>query len=430
MNISYLQKIKSTLYCMKYLDTFIKSAGSWMIAGGLFQAISGFGANVVLARNLEVQDFGFFAVVSSMIGLVALLVNSCAGTVAISSNEADFQGEYKSKLYSILLVELLLIVIISSALLLILNQMNFGVMLYILGTIIVSWSDFQMKFIERHNRFREVSIVETSSELLSHILAVIVLLLGFGVLALYIRLFFKGAIKVGFQVFYCKMPRIYIAKFDRLWLKTYFHNAKHFYTSGMLESGLERIIVLFLGAFSGVKETGFFFQARRLAIVPHQILQPYFFRILFNTFSRDDSYKSAFRELNKNMVFLLILLFLALVLTFTIGHDVIVFTFGLKWAPVTEIIYCLSGIIAASVPFELLKAFYQAKSVNMAKFLYFGRGAQYFCLTLSIIVSLIIGSHYVLILSVGISAGYIIGSMLLYYVLHGLVNNTPDSRIA
>ena len=42
---------------MKYLDTFIKSAGSWMIAGGLFQAISGFGANVVLARNLEVQDF-------------------------------------------------------------------------------------------------------------------------------------------------------------------------------------------------------------------------------------------------------------------------------------------------------------------------------------------------------------------------------------
>ena len=155
---------------MKYLDTFIKSAGSWMIAGGLFQAISGFGANVVLARNLEVQDFGFFAVVSSMIGLVALLVNSCAGTVAISSNEADFQGEYKSKLYSILLVELLLIVIISSALLLILNQMNFGVMLYILGTIIVSWSDFQMKFIERHNRFREVSIVETSSELLSLII--------------------------------------------------------------------------------------------------------------------------------------------------------------------------------------------------------------------------------------------------------------------
>ena len=430
MNISYLKKIKSTKYYMKYLDTFIKSAGSWMIAGGLFQAISGFGANVVLARNLEVQDFGFYAVVVSIIGLVTLLVNSCAGIMAISSNEADFQGEYKSKLYSILLVELLLIVCISSALFLILNQMNFAIMLYILGTIIVSWSDFQMKFIERQNRFREVSIVETSSELLSHFLALIVLLLGFGALALFIRLFFKGTIKVGFQFFYIKMPLIRIVKFDRLWLKTYFHNVKHFYSSGMLESGIDRIIILFLGAFSGVKETGFFFQARRLAIVPHQILQPYFYRILFNTFSRDVSYKSAFRELNRNMVVLLILLSLALVLTFTIGHDVIVFTFGSKWAPVTEIIYCLSGIIAASVPFELLKAFYQAKTVNMVKFLYFGRGAQYFCLILSIIVSLIIGSHYVLILSVGISSGYAVGSMLLYYILYRLFKDTPDSRIA
>lgn len=400
-----------------------------MIAGGLFQAISGFGANVVLARNLEVQDFGLFAVVSSTIALVALCINSCAGTLAISSNDADFQGEYKSKLYSILLVELLLIAIVSSVLLLFLNQMNYGVMLYIFGTIIGNWSDFQMKFIERNNRFREVSIVETSSELLSHILAVIFLLLGFGILALYIRLFFKGIIKVGFQVFYCKIPRIPFVKLDKFWLKTHFHNARHLYTSGMLESGLERIIVLFLGAFSGVKETGFFFQARRLAIVPHQILQPYSFRTLFNTFSRDDSYKSAFKELNKNMVLLMILLFLALVLTYTIGHDVIVFTFGEKWAPVTEIIYCLSGIIAAASPFELLKAFYQAKSINMVKFLYFGRGAQYFCLALSIIVSLIIGSHYVLILSIGISAGYIVGSMLLYYIIYGLVNNTPVSRI-
>lgn len=401
-----------------------------MIAGGLFQAISGFGANVVLARNLEVQDFGFFAVVSSMIALVALFVNSCAGIVAISSNEDDFQGEYKSKLHSILLVELLLIFIISTFILLIFNQMNFGIMFYILGTIIVSWSDFQMKFIERQNGFREVSIVETSSELLSHILAIIVLLLGFGVLALFIRLFFKGIIKVGFQFFYIKMPVIRIVQFDRLWLKIYFHNAKHFYSSGLLESGLDRIIILFLGAFSGVKETGFFFQARRLAIVPHQILQPYFYRILFNTFSRDVSYKSAFRELNKNMAFLLILLSLALVLTFTIGHEIIVFTFGSKWAPVTEIIYFLSGIIAASVPFELLKAFYQAKTVNMVKFLYFGRGAQYFCLTLSIIVSLIIGSHYVLILSVGISSGYAVGSMLLYYILYRQINKNPEARIA
>lgn len=414
---------------MKYLDTFIKSAGTWMIAGGLFQAISGFGANVVLARNLEVQDFGFFAVVSSMIALVGLFVNSCAGTVAISSNEDDFQGEYKSKLHSILLVELLLMFIISTFMLLIFNQMNFGIMFYILGTIIISWSDFQMKFIERQNGFREVSIVETGSELLSHILAIIVLFLGFGALALFIRLFFKGIIKVGFQFFYIKMPVIRIVQFDRLWLKTYFHNAKHFYSSGLLESGLDRIIILFLGAFSGVKETGFFFQAWRLAMVPHQILQPYFYRILFNTFSRDVSYKSAFRELNRNMAFLLILLSIALVLTFTIGHDVIVFTFGSKWAPVTEIIYCLSGIIAAATPFTLLKAFYQAKTVNMVKFLYFGRGAQYFCLTLSIIVSLIIGSHYVLILSVGISSGYVVGSMLLYYILHRQVNNTPDSKI-
>ena len=109
---------------MKYLDTFIKTAGSWMIAGGLFQAISGFGSNVVLARNLEVEDFGFFAVVSSMIGLVTLLVNSCAGTVAISSNEVDFQEEYKSKLHSIILVELFFIGIVSSALLLVLNIMT------------------------------------------------------------------------------------------------------------------------------------------------------------------------------------------------------------------------------------------------------------------------------------------------------------------
>lgn len=400
-----------------------------MIAGGLFQAISGFGSNVVLARNLEVEDFGFFAVVSSMIGLVTLLVNSCAGTVAISSNEVDFQEEYKSKLHSIILVELFFIGIVSSALLLVLNQMDLEIIFFLLGTIIVIWSDFQMKFIERNNKFKEVSIVETSSELLSHILAVIVLLFGFGALALYIRIFFKGIIKVALQIFYFRMPYIQVVSLDRIWLKTYFHNAKHFYTSGILESGIERIIILFLGAFSGVKDTGLFFQARRLAVVPHQILQPYFFRILFNNFSRNDSYKSTFRELNKNMVLLLILLSIAMVLTFTIGHDVIVFIFGPKWAPVTEIIYCLSGIIVASVPFELLKAFYQAKSVNMDKFLYFGRGAQYFCLSLSIIISVIIGGHYVLILSVGISAGYILGSILLYYSVFGIVKKALDSKL-
>jgi hypothetical protein len=119
-----------------------------------------------------------------------------------------------------------------------------------------------------------------------------------------------------------------------------------------------------------------------------------------------------------NMVLLLGLLFIAIVLTFSIGNEVIVFVFGSKWEPVTKTIYALSGIICACLPFELLRAFYQAKKASMRDFLVLGRGAQYVCLCVSIIISLVIGEKYVLILSAGISAGYITGSALLYFRLY------------
>lgn len=408
---------------MSFLDNFIKTAGSWMIAGGVVQAISGFGANVVLARNLAVSDFGTFAIIHSVIGLIALIINSCVGTLAINSNDKDFESKYRYKLHSVLLIESFFIVLFSSIVLLIFNIFNLGSIFLLLGTVAINWSDFQLKFIERENKFKKVSIIETISEVISHILALIGLILGFGAVVLYARFLFKALIRISVQILYGGIISFHLSFLSIKWFKKYINEVKFFYISGMLESGFERIILLFLGAFSGVKDTGFFFQARRLAIVPHQILQPYFFRILFNSFSRNDSYRNSFKELNKNMIILLILLSFALLLTFTIGKSAIIFIFGIKWEPVILIIYALSGIIIASVPFELLKAFYQAKSNKMRNFLLLGRGVQYCCLIIAMIVSIMMGDYYVYILSLGISGGYIFASIILYYAIYYDIKN-------
>jgi O-antigen/teichoic acid export membrane protein len=282
----------------------------------------------------------------------------------------------------------------------------------------MGWTDFQMKFIERRKQFKNVAVIETWSEIISHILSVIGLLVGFGAIVLYARFLLKGFLKILFLKLYGTTLNMQFGRITLNWLYNYLYSVRLFYFNGMLESGLERLTILFLGAFSGVKETGYFFQARRLAGVPHQILHPYFTRMLFNTFSRNDSFQLAFRTLNKNMFILLIILTIALFLTFTIGRDVIVFIFGVKWEPVITIVYALSGVIATITPFELLKVFCQAKSENMSMFLYIGRGTQYFFFVTAALVAILLGDHYVVILSAGISAGYLLGSIVLYISLY------------
>jgi O-antigen/teichoic acid export membrane protein len=172
--------------------------------------------------------------------------------------------------------------------------------------------------------------------------------------------------------------------------------------------------------------TGYFFQARRLAITPHQLFAPVSSRILFNFFSHRVSAERGMQVL-KELLKIQIPLLVPVAVIFTIGaNPVIPWIFGPGWEPVVPLFQAMVGVLVGLTPFNTLKAYFLARNY-MWPFIAFGQSFQYLALGVALLIAVFLSLSPAYGIALGLSVGYLGGFFVLAITLRLLQRKFKDA---
>ena len=383
-----------------------------MISSGIFQSIVAFSSNLILVRFLSPSEFGVFAIILANATLLAAFSNLRVNDLIIRSSEIELQNNIENYFGYIISLTIFLFV---GGLIFIYLSGYFGVrsFLVLLAVVIGPIIQFQMALYERKLEYSNISKIESGSSLLSHSLAALGVLMGMGAIVLYLRILALPIfviiglfLKKGFM----RLPTI---KFSSSHISNVFKQSKWIWLDSTLEQVFERAIYILANFLGNSAAVGFFFQAKRLSVVPHQLLQPFTTRVLLNYLSKAKP-KEQHTLFKKVILVEIIALSSACFILYFYGQQLVHLLFGSKWAPVSEILIALLGVVAFLSIYNSFKAFYIAKK-DVKQFIFFGRLSFFVSLGISFLFFKFCFNleSNILILAYSISIGYGIASLIL-----------------
>ena len=182
----------------------------------------------------------------------------------------------------------------------------------------------------------------------------------------------------------------------------------------------ERLVIISLGVLEGQQMTGYFFQARRLAVTPSQLFDSISNRILFNFLSHKVSDREGVGVLHIILSVQIPLLLLVGVIAVFGAGAMIPWIFGPGWEPVIPIFQGMVGVLIGMTPFHMLGIYFKAQN-QMWPFIVFGQGFQYCALGMALLVVVLFAYPAVYGLAWGMSIGYVGGFLLLAIPLKPLL---------
>jgi PST family polysaccharide transporter len=398
--------------------------GTWMIAGSAIQSGSAFGANLVLVRFLLPEDFGRFAIVMANIGLVQSVVSLPVATIVLRTPETELESKL-SLFAAVNIIQNLVVFWGGLLILLAVGKFDIKSFLLLISSVSSNWIQMQMKLYERKFHYRQLSLLEAISHIFSHLFAVIGALIGLGAVVLYAR----GLVQELHLILGLKWLNG-LQAIPLRWLKlkdwqVLFQEVRGFWANGFLANSFERVVILTVGAMAGDQGTGYFFQARRLSIVPHQILQPITHRISINYLSnRVSAEKRETLVLKGLIVISSVIIPIALGIAI-IADPIIPILFGSKWKPIVPIFIAMLGFLIGITLFSFVKSYFVARGM-MKTLIFLGRGAQYVGFILVAIIVSTTHINPVIGLAIGLSASSIIASILLIVKIISIKNSVSN----
>lgn len=386
-----------------------------MMSGSVLQAVVAFAANLVLVRLLLPKDFGRFAIVEANVGLVGAVVNFRINNALLRTPKAELTSERLNLLASALAAQMLAVGAGAFLLLWSFGLLNVEAMILLVASVSSAWVAFRVCLFEREFDYKRLSWVETASQLAGHVFAVAGVLLGLGALVLYLRGAVQQLCRFGGLRLAGALPRISLRWLNLEDWRLVTRQVRGFWADGVLEQSFERFVILLLGGLAGERTTGYFFQARRLANLPHQLMQPLTFRMAFNYFSHRATESNKGRVLLKGLGMAGGGLLLIAVLAVTLADPVIPWVFGPGWAPVVPLFIAMVGIIVGMTLFNTLKSYFMAES-RMRTFMIFGRTVQYAAVGVAALAISINVVEAPLGLALGLSSGFVLATLSLVAV--------------
>jgi O-antigen/teichoic acid export membrane protein len=401
----------------------LTSHAAWMMSGSFFQAGSAFAANLLLARLLLPQDFGKFALIQANVSLIGVIVSFQIGDLLLRTSEEKLDSKYLSICAGGLAIQTFLVGGGTLILLRTCNLLSLQSGILLVALLASGWINLQMRLYERTFDYKRLSWLETSSHFSAHLFSVVGALMGLGSIVLYLR----EAVRLIFLVVglrclggWQKIPLSWLRIGD--W-KFILAQIRGFWTDGVLEQLFSRWVVMLVGTITGEQGTGYFFQAQRLAILPHQFLQPLTERIAFNYFSHRVSKNHQQKELLKSLGLTAGVLILIAGLASLFANSAIPFVFGQQWQPVGSILIALLGFMVGLTLFGMLKSYFMAQA-KMRTFMIFGRGGQYMAIALAVLIVMNFKVNPLVSMALGVSGSYILGTLLLLGVI--LTNRSKE----
>ncbi len=330
-----------------------------LLSSSSLQIVVGFLSNVMLARLLDVEHFGIYAVIFATIGLVRAVFtfNTSVYAIRAESIKATQVGE----LYILLVIEFALSTV-ATIFLAVLFNLDFGLLLYaLLASSFLSIVNLKKSIFERQMEYKKLSWLEFCSMGAAHFVSVVLAWTGFGVLTLFIRdILLSAFLFTGLFIFAQTGPVEWPRAF-KFRAGFYIKQLGFIYIDQIVERGLARVTILCVNHFIGAVGAGLFFQAERLAMLHQQLAQPILSRFSMNFFSRNGLEKR--KKLLLTLAILSVLVgCLAVFASSFVLEYLIVLIYGEKWRDAFPIFMCLSGMVIFLPAMELFKSLFYSRN--------------------------------------------------------------------
>ena len=348
---------------------------AFLLGSNTLQALAAFGANLVLVRFIAPEGFGEYALALATISLALSICTLRVGVLIIRMPEESLGASMRTLLYNALVHETVIGGAIGFAWLGMSGLLTPWSLLLLVSLLLRHFGMNGRAFFERGMPYRRLARIEGGSHLLAYAVSVVLVVSGFGVAALYVREALLSVLLLGTLASVGGLPR-YPLRFirPREW-PSILKQARGIWADGTLENGFMQVVVLLAGFFGGATGAGFFFQAQRLAVTPHQMIQPIVGRLSLNWFSREED--SHARRVARNRILLIaaVPLVVSSAVTFAFADQFVPFLLGDRWADAVPVLVSLCGFILFASLFEVLKMYFFA--AHQTRRLLVARVAQY-----------------------------------------------------
>ena len=329
-------------------------AALWMLGGGAFQAGAAFGANLWLMHLLAPEVFGLFAVAGASLALVLGLGSLRPAVLAIRCTSGD-EREIADRFGRWTSLECAVLGSLTALVLLACGVSAAWIWVLLLSELVLHQVSTAKALVERRQPYAELALVEGGSAFAGHTAAIALALTGAGVFSLVARQAILGTTQL-----------VWLARRGAAWhfapvlptprlLRARLHEARDVWTDGLLESLFSRTLVLAAGHLGGARGAGYLSQAWRLALVPHQLLQPLAGRLALNWASRASTLSDRSRQRRRLLSVLVVPLAACAAGAALFADPIVPLLFGERWRPVAPLLVACSGAILGASPFALLK---------------------------------------------------------------------------
>jgi O-antigen/teichoic acid export membrane protein len=332
---------------------------SYLTSGSFLQIVFGFCSNILLVRFLDPEHFGTYAVIFAALSMISSIISLRIPIHIIKAKEISTSEQ--SELYFLTLLEICLFIAVG---LLLIVFFDFNPTYFIVAILSLCFSiffSFQKALVERIMKYKLLVGIETAAMFISHSLAIYFAYHNFGVLSLFLRDLMFAGLGTMLLFYFGYFVRPSLPKINTIPFKRYLQSVGFIYIDQSFEQLLTRFRIILIEFISGPTGTGIFFQAERLATVPHQLMQSIVGRFALNYFSR-------INEDNRKFVFLYILLacffFGAIILFFASLYidPLILFLYGPQWSDVSKVFMLLFGMVVFLPSIELIKSLAYAEN--------------------------------------------------------------------
>ncbi len=343
-----------------------KSSAVILFSGNFVETIVAFGAQVVIARYLFPEDYGRFAITFANTSLVFLFLSLRVSTLIIRRPEAELTREVRERYFFVFSVETIVGAVVTLLIVHWFHPLTLLDVTLITALAMGHWVETNRVFYERSMNYRTIVTIEVGSKLIAHAVAVVLVVMGAGVVILYLREFIVASLRlVGFRVtgsltierlrwLPWREWRLVVAESRALW------------ADGVLEGSFNRIVILLSATLGGAHGAGLFFFAHRLALVPQQFLMPIAGRLSGNWLSRQED--KALRRSSFSRLAGILFLFSAVmaVAAIAFADPVIPWLFGEAWRSSVPVFIALSGLILFGLLFEAVKVYCYVEGAGRA----------------------------------------------------------------
>lgn len=328
------------------------------IAGMIWTGIGKFGsvglsfvANMVLARLLVPADFGCVGMLHVFIAISTIFVYAGFGMALIQKKEEPTKVDYNSVFYwnlaaSLFFIGLLYLCAPSIARYYEMPELANVLRVQSLVLIIQGFSLVQSSQLQRHLRFKELSIRNIIATFVGMVVAIAMALMGYGIWSLVVSQLITALTSV---LLLWKMsdwrPSL---EFSLASLKELFAFGGLMALSSLVETVYTNLQSLIIGKLYSATDLGYYTQGRKLESVPTESLSQIVNQVSFPVFAsiQDDKQRLLY-AVRRNIKAITYLNFPLMALMIAVAKPLILLLYGPQWEPAVPYfqILCISSMI-------------------------------------------------------------------------------------